>query len=115
VPGDCQRCGVCCFSESAEYVWVTGHDWEQLGADAEKLAHFIGHRAFMQMKDGHCAALEIKADVAGVHYACSIYDRRPEICRILERGSPECLGELETKAASVIARFHQEPPPPVIP
>ena len=94
---------------------MTGHDWEQLGADADQLAHFIGHRAFMQMKGGHCAALEIKADVAGVHYACSIYDRRPEICRILERGSPECLGELETKAASVIARFHQEPPPPVIP
>lgn len=102
VPTDCQRCGVCCYSESHEYVWVTGYDWTQLGEDADKLAHFIGNRAFMKMSGGHCGALAIQRLPDGTtHFACTIYERRPEICRMLERGSPECLGELETKAAHV--------------
>ncbi len=99
---DCQRCGVCCFSESHEYIWVTGYDWERLGPDVDRLAHFIGNRAFMKMSDGHCGALAIERRADGSrHFACTIYERRPEICRYLERGSPECLADLETKAADV--------------
>lgn len=102
VPSDCQRCGVCCFSSSHEYVWVTGFDWEQLGEHAERLAHFIGNRAFMKMSKGHCAALAISTLADGSRYfSCTIYEQRPEICRMLERGSPECLGELETKTDTV--------------
>jgi Fe-S-cluster containining protein len=102
VPTDCQRCGVCCFSPSDEYVWVTGYDWTLLGSDAERLAHFIGNRAFMKMTSGHCAALQIRQTAdGGTMFACSIYEHRPEICRALGRGSPECLGELETKATEV--------------
>ena len=101
-PHDCQQCGVCCFSESDEYVWVTGYDWSQLGPDADRLAQFIGNRAFMRMSGGHCTALEIRRTPgAATTFACTIYDRRPEICRALERGSPECFGDLETKAAQV--------------
>jgi len=103
-PNDCQCCGVCCFSASSEYVWVTGHDWSRLAEDAERLAHFIGNRAFMRMADGHCAALEIRRQDSGEpRYFCTIYERRPEICRVLARGSPECLGERATKAAQVSA------------
>lgn len=101
-PDDCQNCGVCCFSESHEYIWVTGYDWTVLGGDADKLAHFIGNRAFMRMSGGHCAALAIKRGADGqVRYACTIYDQRPEICRALQRGSPECEADLETKSATV--------------
>ena len=107
VPSDCQRCGVCCFSESEEYVWVTGYDWERLGEAADTVAHFIGNRAFMRMAGGHCAALEIRRAPGGdIRYFCSLYERRPEICRALERGSPECEGDLELKAAAV--RRHAE-------
>ncbi|MEO7699021.1 MAG: YkgJ family cysteine cluster protein [Opitutus sp.] len=102
VPADCQRCGVCCFSESDEYVWVTGYDWTQLGGDVDRLAHFIGNRAFMKMSAGHCVALQISRAADGSpHFCCSVYDRRPEICRALERGSPECQGDLATKTESV--------------
>ena len=102
VPTDCQRCGVCCYSPSAEYVWVTGYDWERLGAEADALAHFIGNRAFMKMAGGHCAALRMaRTENAELFFVCSIYDRRPEICRVLERGSPECLADLESKAEQV--------------
>ena len=104
VPADCRRCGVCCFSDSAEYVWVRGDDWSRLGAEADRLAHFVRNRAFMRMKDGHCAALEVRHDAAGrPEFFCTIYEHRPEICRDLGRGSPECLGDLETKAAAVAA------------
>jgi Fe-S-cluster containining protein len=106
VPSHCQSCGVCCFSPSEEYVWVTGYDWSRFGEQAAQHAQFIGNHAFMRMSDGHCAALKIRAPGGeGPHFFCSVYDLRPEICRILERGSAECLGELETKAAEVEQRF----------
>ncbi len=102
LPGDCLRCGVCCHSDSSEYVWVTGYDWTRLGGDATRLAHFIGSRAFMRMKNGHCAALEVRRPTVGPPvYFCTIYEQRPEICRVLARGSPECLSEFETKAVHV--------------
>jgi len=92
--------GVLLFA-SDEYVWITGFDWERLGADVERLAHFIGNRAFMKMRGGHCAALEIRPATQGTRFHCSVYENRPEICRMLERGSPECLSELETKSVPV--------------
>ncbi len=83
---------------------VTGADWTRLGDAAERVAHFIGrgHEAYMRMRDGHCAALEVRRvgeGAAVVEYFCTIYDRRPQICRDLARGSPECEGERATKTA----------------
>jgi Fe-S-cluster containining protein len=108
-PADCLRCGVCCFSNSPTFVRVTGDDWSRLGPDADQLAQFVGpgHRAFMRMRDGHCAALEVRPLAAGdsaappqVEYFCTIYERRPQVCRDLARGSPECEGERLTKVES---------------
>jgi uncharacterized protein len=80
-------------------VRVTGDDWSRLGNDAEKLASFIGHRAYMRMRDGHCEALEIRGGSSGAsEFFCTIYERRPQICRDLARGSPECAGEREKSA-----------------
>jgi hypothetical protein len=99
IPSDCRRCGLCCFSASDEYVWVRGDDWSRLGDEAERLAHFVRHRAFMRMHEGHCAALDVRTTADGVkEYFCTIYERRPQICRDLERGSPECEAEIETKS-----------------
>lgn len=95
-PSDCLRCGACCHSPSARFVRVTGADWARLGEAAERLAHFIGrgNEAYMKMTAGHCAALEIRLDEnQQPEYFCTTYDRRPQICRDLARGSPECAGE----------------------
>ena len=92
---ECLHCGACCFSRGEEYVRVAGEDWERLGGDAGRLAHFIGNRAFMRMRDGHCAALEVRA--ATGEYFCTIYERRPGICRELGRGSAACEAEREMK------------------
>ena len=98
VPVDCRSCGVCCFSESPTYVRVMGVDWARLGADVDVHAHFIGHRAFMRMREGHCAALEVHTDATGnADFFCSVYDRRPDTCRDLQRGSPQCGAEQESK------------------
>ncbi|OIQ83555.1 flagellin N-methylase [mine drainage metagenome] len=95
---DCLRCGLCCFSTLDTYVRVTGEDWARLGDEAERWARFVGNRAYLRMKDGHCAALELRRGVDGAPvYFCTIYERRPRICRELERGSPVCEAERERK------------------
>jgi uncharacterized protein len=94
----CLRCGVCCFSRLETYVRVEGADWARLGADAERLAHFVGHRAYLRMEGGHCAALaERRSADGGREWFCSVYKRRPRVCRELARGSPECEAERELK------------------
>jgi len=96
---DCLRCGVCCHSHLDTYVRVTGADWERLGSDAERVARFIGNRAYMRMVDGHCAALDVRtAPDGGREFFCTIYEKRPQVCRDLARGSPECAGERAMKA-----------------
>lgn len=81
---------------------VSGADWERLGVEAGRVAHFVGNRAYMRMRDGHCAALELRTAADGAReFFCTIYERRPQVCRDLARGSPECAGELATKSARV--------------
>jgi Fe-S-cluster containining protein len=41
----------------------------------------------------HCAALRI----ANGNFLCQIYERRPQVCRDLERASGACEGERESK------------------
>jgi len=95
----CLDCGVCCFSELERYVRVTGDDHARLGDDAEAWTHFLGNQAYMRMTDGHCAALVID----GARFVCSVYERRPQICRDLARGSGECAGERATKGDRPVA------------
>lgn len=88
---------------------VTGADWTRLGEEAERVAQFagLGNEAFMRMTDGHCAALSVRRAAAGegkgkqevaTEFFCTIYERRPQICRDLARGSPECAGERALQA-----------------
>jgi Fe-S-cluster containining protein len=94
---------VCCFSHLETYVRVTGGDWGRLGSEAERVAHFIGHRAYMKMTDAHCAALKPRrTPEGGIEFFCTVYDKRPQVCRDLARGSPECHGELASKAERVV-------------
>jgi Fe-S-cluster containining protein len=105
---ECMQCGVCCFSTLDTYVRVTGEDWTRLGNDAELWAHFIGHRAYLRMKNGHCAALEKRLAAQGAcEFFCTIYERRPAICRDLERGSPSCEAEQIRKSPRILGECPQ--------
>lgn len=92
---ECLACGTCCFSWLETYVRVTGDDHARLGAHAETLVRFEENRAYMRMKEGHCAALVLEPDAR--RFVCSVYEQRPATCRDLERGSPACRAELDTK------------------
>lgn len=99
---DCLRCGVCCHSKLDTYVRVTGTDWERLGVEAGRVAHFIGNRAYMKMADGHCAALDVRSGAeGGREFFCTVYENRPQTCRDLGRGTPQCEAEIVRKAADV--------------
>ena len=101
-PADCRGCGACCFSASPTFVRVTGADWTRLAERAEEVAQFIGHRAYMRMRDGHCSALDVRSREDGAaDFYCTLYEQRPQICRDLGRGSPECRGERDAKASLV--------------
>jgi uncharacterized protein len=91
----CLSCGSCCFSELTTYVRVEGADHARLGDHADELTVFDGHRCYMRMHDGHCAALVV--DAVSQRFVCSVYEKRPNVCRELERGGPACRGELHEK------------------
>ena len=98
----CINCGVCCFSKLAFYVRVSGADWNRFGAQAEPVAHFIGHRAYMKMTNSHCEALKPRQNSDGrMGFFCAIYEKRPQVCRDLARGPTSCEGELAAKADRV--------------
>ncbi len=104
-PADCRACGVCCHSALEAYVRVTGDDWARLGDEAPRVAHFIGNRAYLRMVDGHCIGLRIdRAPDGRVDAFCTLYERRPQTCRDLERGSPACGGEILSKGGRVKLR-----------
>lgn len=91
----CVTCGACCFSRNPQYLRVAGVDYERLGDDAGRLTDFIENRAFMRLVDGHCAALTY--DQKSGQYLCSVYERRPDVCRWLQRGSGQCAAERHEK------------------
>lgn len=77
---------------------VDGADWSRLGEDAERMAHFVGNRAYLRMVEGRCAALaERRAGDGVLEWWCMIYERRPRVCRELGRGSPACEAERDLK------------------
>lgn len=105
MPDDCTTCGTCCFSQLENYVAVSGDDYARLGEHTDEYVAFDGNRAFMVMRDGHCAALRID----GERFLCAVYEWRPETCRTLARGSRECAGEIESKGERpLIALRHKE-------
>ena len=65
---------------------VTGDDWSRLGDDADALTEWNESHAFMRMRGGRCIALAVAPGSA----RCTIYPRRPEVCRALERGGSAC-------------------------
>jgi len=103
-PPPCLECGACCFSDLETSVRVSGDDYERLGTAVEELVHFVGNRAYMRFADGHCAALRIEPSGRS---ACSVYEARPDVCRDLERGSPQCIAERFAKAGRAAARLVQ--------
>jgi hypothetical protein len=56
-------------------------DWTRLGDEAERVARFVGQRAYMRMEDGHCIALHPPADGGQAPVLLVRSTKRPQICR----------------------------------
>jgi uncharacterized protein len=103
---ECTACGTCCFSHTTDYLTVAGVDYERLGSDAPHFVQFQGQHAFMKMHEGHCAALVLEP-LTG-RYLCSIYERRPDVCRWLERGSGQCRAERHEKSEQALIALRRK-------
>jgi hypothetical protein len=133
---DCQVCGACCFSTSSEeHVWVSGKDHAQLTPDEQRrLTVFDGTRCFMRMVPTNlaqampdassplqvlaaarkgplasqplwvCAALSVQNG----RYVCTVYERRPFLCREFERGGPCC--DLDREQRASVTELKPGPP-----
>jgi uncharacterized protein len=79
---------------------VSGDDYARLGEDVESHVTWIGNEAFMRLAgvpgSQRCAAIVVDA-MAGT-LSCSVYARRPQVCRDLTRGESACAAELDAKA-----------------
>ena len=98
-PPECTQCGCCCFSQESTYIRVFEVDAERMDERALALTTVIDGERYMtftrgsrQGEGGHCVALQVTDG-----YRCAIYPMRPDACRWLERGSGECLRQIDVK------------------
>ncbi len=101
---DCVSCGRCCH-HGPRTVHLLEPDELRLGDELLRRLTVLQpeppHFRFIKNEGERCGALDVR--VPG-HYPCSIYEVRPEDCRIVEPGSPCCLearrlGRLGTSVA----------------
>ncbi len=91
---DCQSCGACCGPPyvANTYITLTPPDVESLSPNERRLLVRGVRRpalATAMTRDGVvCAALRGRV---GTHVSCSIYERRPGVCRRFAPGSRACL------------------------
>jgi Fe-S-cluster containining protein len=93
---DCVACGRCCHHGPSTVHLLEPDEARVLarpgGEELLRRLTVIDDRPpgwrFVRNAGGRCAALDVS--VAG-RYPCSIYDARPDDCRLVEPGSPACL------------------------
>jgi Fe-S-cluster containining protein len=79
----CSTCAACCCQLEVMLITDTGVPERFIDTDD------WGGEVMLRLDDGWCAALDRDTMM------CTIYDRRPLICREFEMGAPECLEERE--------------------
>lgn len=80
-PKTCANCQACCCRLEVMLITDTGVPERYIDIDA------WGGQVMARLDDGWCAALDRQT------LMCTIYDRRPLICREFEMGGSECLVE----------------------
>ena len=75
----CLRCGACCVGWRASFYWAEGDDAVEGGVPARLTVRVdIFRRAMRRRRNRRCVALQ---GTPGRRVACTIYDRRPSVCR----------------------------------
>ena len=77
----CENCDACCCRLEVILITDTGVPHNFIEIDQ------WGGRTMARLEDGWCAALDRNT------MACTIYEKRPWICREFEMGEYECISE----------------------
>lgn len=77
----CSNCQACCCRLEVMVITDTGVPEQHLAVDK------WGAETMLRLDDGWCSALDRDT------YMCTIYEKRPLICREFEMGSYECIEE----------------------
>lgn len=106
---DCSRCGACCAEAGFVAVTPTDTTPRALTQTTKGLNHLsqetrsqLGRRCMKRHLGGRCVALE---GVIGEKVACSIYEKRPAVCRRFEAGSPGCLDARDRMRSKIASKF----------
>lgn len=93
LPLDCRACGACCFGLD---VVLSPGDIERFEADRELERLTVLHRfstgltwRLMKKTGPHERCVALSGRLGDCR--CSIYEQRPELCRELAAGAPDCL------------------------
>ncbi len=93
IPADCRECGACCAYKPG-WVEVSQDDLARLGDPTlVTIGGYNGNPFSMKTKGVQHQCIALDGDV-GISVNCTVYDKRPDICRAVERGSPICLFSL---------------------
>ncbi|MGD0675390.1 MAG: YkgJ family cysteine cluster protein [Polyangiaceae bacterium] len=114
---DCVSCGRCChhgpntvhFLESDEARVLEHPQGEEILRRLTLLDPRPPWFRFVQNGGDHCGALDVSVDG---RYPCSIYEVRPDDCRIVEPGSPSCLEARRTGRLGTSVEFSRSDPTP---
>ncbi|MCP2074418.1 UNVERIFIED_ORG: Fe-S-cluster containining protein [Pseudomonas lini] len=77
----CSTCAACCCQLEVMLITDTGVPERFIDTDD------WGGEVMLRLDDGWCAALDRDSMM------CTIYEKRPLICREFEMGAPECIEE----------------------
>ncbi len=81
----CSNCQACCCSLEVMILTDTGVPYQHITVDEH------GAESMLRLDDGWCSALDRDT------LMCTIYEKRPWVCRIFEMGSYECIDERKEK------------------
>jgi Fe-S-cluster containining protein len=105
---DCVGCGQCCHHEP-NTVHLRRVDEERLGenlcAQYTEVLPKPPFFRFMKNDGSRCIGLDVSQPG---RFACRVYDRRPDGCRIVEPGSPACLEARELGRLGTSLKFRRQ-------
>lgn len=101
----CLTCGACCIGYRASFYWAECDDAVPRGVP-ERLTVRVSpfRRAMRRSRTGRCVALR---GAPGRRVRCSIYERRPSVCRAFEPGW--AAGSADDRCAGARARLGLRP------
>ncbi len=83
----CSSCGACCATYRVCFYWA---EVDANNIPAEHVVPADRLRVAMRQVESSARCVALDGEV-GIDVACTIYERRPQICRDVQPGDPSCV------------------------